>query len=131
VEVLRLPQTAERERGLTLIETVVMIAVIGIVAGLAAALIFQAVNGIRQTNGSVTDVVHGVANDARAAVVYDGSAATFKAATWTENNIQVTTAVSGSVLTISGVDQTTKATYQEQIPLNQEALDPTSGYINH
>jgi prepilin-type N-terminal cleavage/methylation domain-containing protein len=117
------------ERGLSLVETMVALAIIGILVLAVTFGIHAAVSAVPQTDQNVTDVVHAVANDARAAVAYDGAAAKFQNASWTEEGVKIVVTATPSTLTIVGTDQTTKATYQEEIPLVQEAVDPNEGYI--
>jgi Tfp pilus assembly protein PilV len=129
IEPLGGPVDCRGERGVSLVETMVILGIIGILALVATIAIHTSAQAVTQTNQKVTDVVHAVANDARGAVAYDGAGAKFQSATWTEENVKVVTTVTGTTLTVAGTDLSTNATYQESIPLVQEAVDPNAGYV--
>lgn len=133
------------ERGVSLIESIIVVGLVGLIFAAAVAAIHTSFNSVRQSGSTTADVVHSVAADARAALAYDSSAPSkFVNATWTVDSktlatgcasttpscVQVTSSVSGSVLTLTAKNLTTNESSSEIVYLHQEATDPTSSAYN-
>src|SRR5580704_14735198 len=102
--------------------------IIATISLVALTAMHTAVSAVKSTNGQVADAVYAVASDARAAIVYDGTNAQLHTAAGMENRVTVTTIVGPSTLSIVGILAKTNESYQEVIPIAQEAVDPNAGY---